>query len=156
MPFGQAATQVSGPRLNPSCDVSYFIYYETRGWASDGPDDFEQAVALSKWRPTSERAGREFHTLMTCTDISAQEQMLLRGRKFREKNRYSDILAFKHTRVHLVPLESEYEYEEDAQVADYINANFIDGPLGELNNRKIIGCQGPKPNTVSDMWRMIA
>ena len=77
--------------------------------------------------------------------------------KFRGKNRYSDILAYKHTRVHLLPREGdESGNEEDPEVAGYINANFIDGPLGELSNRKIIGCQGPKENTSSDLWRMIS
>lgn len=95
----------------------------------------------------------EFSALMDCTDGDSQQEMLLKGDKFRERNRYSDILAFKHSRVHLV--ERDGDREQDPVLASYINANFIDGPLGELGNRKIIGCQGPKPNTVPDLWRMI-
>ena len=30
--------------------------------------------------------------------------------------------------------------QEDALVASYINANFVDGPLGTTSNRKIIAC----------------
>ena len=95
---------------------------------------------------------------MSCTDAGPQNQMLLSDYKFRGKNRYSDILAFKHSRVHLVPrdIENGDSEDDDSEVAGYINANFIDGPLGELNNRKIIGCQGPKDNTWPDLWRMIA
>ena len=45
---------------------------------------------------------------------------------------------------------------EDAEALGYINANFVDGPLGPLANRKIIGCQGPKDNTYPELWRMVA
>ena len=80
--------------------------------------------------------------------------MLLRGQKFRDLNRYSDILAFKHSRVHLLPRPNLNQV--DPEVASYINANFVDGPLREVGNRAIIACQGPKQNTVGDFWRMVA
>lgn len=73
--------------------------------------------------------------------------------KFEPKNRYSDILPFKHSRVHLVPRQSISG--GDDEVNAYINANFVDGPLG-VNDRKIIGSQGPKSNTYSDFWRMVS
>ena len=57
--------------------------------------------------------------------------------KFKPKNRYSDILPFSHTRVHLIPRASMTS--GDPEVNAYINANFVDGPVG-LNDRKIIAC----------------
>ena len=49
------------------------------------------------------------------------------------KNRYSDILTYKHTRVELRPRTSceplkktEIDEEFDADLDSYINANFID------------------------------
>lgn len=55
-------------------------------------------------------------------------------------NRYSDILAYKHSRVQLVERASMpgfRDYEDG-----YINANFVDGPLA-VSDRKIIASQGP-------------
>lgn len=80
--------------------------------------------------------------------------MLLVDKKIRDKNRYSDILAYKHSRVHLVPRAS---LETNNPLFDgYINANFVDGPLGIAGDRKIIACQGPLENTFPDLWRMVS
>jgi receptor-type tyrosine-protein phosphatase A len=73
--------------------------------------------------------------------------------KFKLKNRYNDILPFNHSRVHLVPRASMAS--GDTEVNAYINANFVDGPLG-LNDRKIIACQGPLEKTYTDFWRMVS
>lgn len=59
--------------------------------------------------------------------------MLERDRKFYDKNRYSDILAFKHSRVRLVERNGLV-----GDVAGYINANFVDGLHGGVDNRGII------------------
>ena len=50
-------------------------------------------------------------------------------------NRYSDILAYEHSRVRLVERSSMPGFRafEDS----YINANFVDGPLA-VGDRKII------------------
>ena len=37
----------------------------------------------------------------------------------------------------------------------YINANFVDGPLG-VADRKIIASQGPLAETFQDFWRMVS
>jgi protein tyrosine phosphatase len=77
--------------------------------------------------------------------------MLQTDKKYQHLNRYVDILPFDHTRVRLV--DRGLEGEKD--INEYINANFVDGPLKE-GDRKIIGSQGPKENTYTDFWRMIA
>ena len=102
----------------------------------------------------SKYASREFNPLSDCTETNHHNPMLLKADKFSDRNRYSDILAYKHSRVHLVPRQNDNE--EDPEVAGYINANFVDGPLGSIGNRKLIACQGPKANTYPDLWRMIA
>lgn len=90
--------------------------------------------------------------------------------KFSRKNRYSDILTYRHSRIDLKPRESCNDSMFDLKFLDpeydsYINANFIDvssltlfnstqSPLA-YGDRKIIAAQGPTPNTVVDFWRMI-
>ena len=63
------------------------------------------------------------------------------------KNRYSDILAYDHTRVRLSVIPGD-------SYSDYINANYINGH-GKSNVRKYIAAQGPTALTVIDFWRMI-
>ena len=74
--------------------------------------------------------------------------------KIHSKDRYSDIKAYKHTRPILVPRASMPDGHPVAN--GYINANFVDGPLGQIGDRKIIASQGPLENTFQDFWRMIA
>ncbi|TRY78674.1 hypothetical protein TCAL_11593 [Tigriopus californicus] len=58
-----------------------------------------------------------------------------------EKNRYTDVLCYDHSRVQLQDGES-----------DYINANFVDG---YEQPRAFISSQGPLPKTFPDFWRMV-
>jgi len=66
-------------------------------------------------------------------------------------------LPFIHSRVHLVDRASLPSAGDPirAEANGYINANYVDGPLG-LNDRKIIACQGPLENTYTDFWRMVS
>ncbi|XP_003383058.2 PREDICTED: tyrosine-protein phosphatase non-receptor type 12-like [Amphimedon queenslandica] len=63
----------------------------------------------------------------------------------KKKNRFKDILPFEYTRVQLHKIEG-------VEGSDYINANYIQGPDG---NVEYIAAQGPLPHTVNDFWRMI-
>ena len=82
--------------------------------------------------------------------------MRLEGRKFRKYNRHSGLEPFIHTRVQLLPRDYLMKKKKDEEKQSYINANFIDGPLGSAGNRKIIACQAPMANTHIAMWRMIS
>ena len=58
-----------------------------------------------------------------------------------EKNRYTDVPCFDHSRVRLKNREN-----------DYIHANF----LGKCSSGvEIIATQGPMTNTISDFWEMV-
>lgn len=120
----------------------------------------------------------EFEIVNAVTEGKHHYNQLYAPKEIRHKNRYSDILAYVHTRVHLVPRalntegmsearaqeiaqseprEARAARKTDPQLVDgYINANFVDGPLGEIRNRKIIASQGPLENTYTDFWRMVS
>jgi len=82
----------------------------------------------------------------------------------RNKNRFTNILPFDHSRVKLVPVDDE-------EGTDFINASYIpvvflcvdfnwenfdfDFAKGHNSPREFIATQGPLPSTRDDMWRMV-
>eukprot|EP00045_Choanoeca_perplexa_P010134 m.101447 g.101447 ORF g.101447 m.101447 type:complete len:378 (+) comp15169_c0_seq1:1169-2302(+) len=60
------------------------------------------------------------------------------------KNRYSNVLPTAASRVPLSNIGGD-------PTTEYINANFVDGYNAP---KRFIAAQGPKPETLSDFWRM--
>ncbi|KAK6634358.1 hypothetical protein RUM43_011758 [Polyplax serrata] len=92
-------------------------------------------IGFSKEYETIQNSSTEGHTV-----INSQ----LPDNKM--KNRYLNILAYDHTRVHLLPLPGQKKSTE------YLNANYIDG---FQRSRAYIGTQGPLPATFNCFWRMV-
>jgi cadherin 5 type 2 (VE-cadherin) len=63
----------------------------------------------------------------------------------RNKNRFTNILPYDHSRVKLLPTD-----DEDG--SDYINANWMPG---YNSKREFVVTQGPLPSTRDDFWRMV-
>jgi protein tyrosine phosphatase len=61
------------------------------------------------------------------------------------KNRLVHILPFEATRVSLQPIRG-------VEGSDYINASFVDG---YRYRGAYIATQGPLPETIEDLWRML-
>ena len=141
------AARVSGPRIEGK-DISYLVWQKVKKNYNSDP---EEPLTLSQWKQKiNPPAGSynymtEFESkLAECTDTQYHHKMCLNDKKIRPMNRYSDILAFAHSRVQLVErasMQGFREYEDS-----YINANFVDGPLA-VGDRKIIASQGPLDNT---------
>ncbi|XP_077100377.1 receptor-type tyrosine-protein phosphatase H-like isoform X2 [Siphateles boraxobius] len=63
----------------------------------------------------------------------------------KDKNRFSNVLPYDSSRVHLTV--------EDEDDCDYINANYMPG-YGNAS-KQYIAAQGPLPSTINDFWRMV-
>ncbi|XP_063696945.1 receptor-type tyrosine-protein phosphatase delta [Culicoides brevitarsis] len=90
----------------------------------------------------NEKLIKEYKTIEADTAI-LENYSFNAARQNSAKNRYSNIHPFDHNRVVLSMEDGD---------TDYINASYIDGFRLE---KEYIACQGPKPETCNDFWRMI-
>ncbi|XP_070193546.1 receptor-type tyrosine-protein phosphatase mu-like isoform X1 [Littorina saxatilis] len=86
----------------------------------------------------------EFATLESMPEGVPQEVALLK--KNFKKNRFAAVLPYDHN---LVVLRDGYS---EGKATDFVNASYVSG---YQLDKQFIAAQGPRDNTVGDLWRMI-
>ncbi|CAK8697352.1 unnamed protein product [Clavelina lepadiformis] len=110
--------------------------------------DFAQYVAIHH-NNNDQRFTEEFEEIQNeLTQLTYEASMITENK---EKNRYTNIVAYDHSRVHLHHYRSR-QHANLHRSSDYINANYVSS---YSKPKAYIACQGPLPYTFNDFWKMI-
>ncbi|XP_062567904.1 receptor-type tyrosine-protein phosphatase kappa-like [Saccostrea cucullata] len=117
------------------------VYYNNLSMAKD--TSVKDLANIIKQKEANENAEfiKEFKSLPYGVRFECKTAILERNLP---KNRFKTVFPYDHSRVHLETT--------DVFSSDYINANYIENMTGI---REYIACQGPMPNTIVDLWRMV-
>ncbi|XP_059168903.1 receptor-type tyrosine-protein phosphatase alpha-like [Physella acuta] len=116
-------------------------------YCNDTPDSDDRFIQVPKLNDYMQTHNREFFIEEFKKIPPPQNVTMLDGQseENKHKNRYKNICAYDHSRVHL-------EINTRKNEGDYINASYIEG---YNNEEKFIASQGPNDVVVNDFVRML-
>ncbi|XP_077309607.1 receptor-type tyrosine-protein phosphatase eta isoform X2 [Lithobates pipiens] len=141
--------------------VGYFVWYRRRneGKPKENGMSFSNVKSIVRTSLSMSTANFPKHFEKQSADCnlgfsSEYEKLCTVGKRLpktvadqpenKEKNRYTNVLPYDHSRVTLSTNGNPSD--------DYINANFIPG---FILKKEFIAAQGPLPRTLNDFWRMV-
>ncbi|KAK7102381.1 hypothetical protein V1264_020609 [Littorina saxatilis] len=136
---GRKGSKRGNSEENSPLDENSHVYDDSTNRA-----DFEAVQNILMDRLASEQLEGEFSKIKGGVEDTEHEAGML-PKNFR-KNRFESIIPYDQSRV---VLSDRYKKERST---DYINASYISG---YNSPKQFIAAQGPKVNTVGDLWRMI-
>jgi len=142
--ISESDMKLSGPHQGSLDDLSFKLVEKKNSLKIA-----EQPLSIAKLaKMTEDQIINDYFKLHEVTVSEKHSQRNVPYNDNQYQNRYSDILAYDHTRVKLTT------GRKGDEIADgYINANHIDSPLKQGDGR-IIASQGPLSTTVKHFWRM--
>lgn len=75
---------------------------------------------------------------------------------FKKLNRHQEVLPFKHSQVRIkFDDDGKFMSEDNRQLKQYVNANYINGLVRGIHEKSTIACQAPTETSLLRFWKMI-